>query len=72
MAHPKAERDFVRKYDTAGNMIWGKQWGTGLWDVSQAVTTDSLGKPAFKGHTAYMDSFSGTRNKCRKTSVSSF
>jgi hypothetical protein len=40
---------FVRKYDTAGNVIWGKQWGTGLWDVSQAVTTDSLGNGYITG-----------------------
>jgi hypothetical protein len=30
-------------------MIWGKQWGTGLWDVSQAVTTDHLGNGYITG-----------------------
>jgi hypothetical protein len=41
---------FVRKYDSAGNIIWGKQWGTGLWDVSKAVTTDFLGNGYITGY----------------------
>jgi hypothetical protein len=35
-----ARDSFVRKYDTAGNIVWRKQWGTSIWDVSQAITTD--------------------------------
>ena len=40
---------FVREYDTAGNLIFSKQWGTSLWDVSQAITTDPSGNAYITG-----------------------
>ncbi len=38
-----------REYDTAGNLIFSKQWGTSLWDVSQAITTDPSGNAYITG-----------------------
>lgn len=34
---------FIRKYDSAGNLLWSRQFGTANSDVAYAVTADSSG-----------------------------
>lgn len=43
---------FVAKYDKTGNLLWGKQRGTGERDCAFGVTTDSSGNIYATGFTA--------------------
>lgn len=40
---------FIRKYDAEGNLQWGRQLGTTLWDVSVAVAADPFGNAYITG-----------------------
>lgn len=40
---------FIRKYDADGNLLWGQQLGTTLWDVSTAVAADPSGNSYITG-----------------------
>lgn len=40
---------FVRKYGPSGNLLWGRQVGTSIWDVSQAITADPFGNTYITG-----------------------
>ncbi|MCP4170987.1 MAG: hypothetical protein GY758_09475 [Fuerstiella sp.] len=42
---------FVRKYNSAGTMLWGRQFGTTLYDESFGVTVDSNGNVLITGST---------------------
>jgi hypothetical protein len=34
---------FLRKYDTNGNVLWTRQFGTGGWDKATAIVADAAG-----------------------------
>ena len=42
---------FLAKYDTAGNLLWIKQIGTGAWDLSFSVAVDASGNAFISGYT---------------------
>ena len=42
---------FVAKYDTNGNLLWGRQRGTGERDFAYGVATDSAGNIYTTGYT---------------------
>jgi hypothetical protein len=42
---------FVTKFDSAGNSLWSRQFGTPTWEIAQDVTTDGLGNIYLTGET---------------------
>lgn len=45
------EDAFIRKYDTAGNVVWTRQFGTTAPDRALAVTSDHFGNLFISGYT---------------------
>jgi hypothetical protein len=43
----------ARKYDDAGNLLWGRQFGTANWDVAQGAAADSSGNFFVTGFANY-------------------
>ncbi len=41
---------FIVKYDSSGNVVWGKSFGGGSDDIIHAITTDSNGNILVTGH----------------------
>ena len=42
---------FVLKYDSAGNLLWARQFGTALYDSVSGVSTDQFGNVILTGYT---------------------
>jgi hypothetical protein len=42
---------FLSKFDEAGNLVWIRQFGTNLFDVSYGVSADGYGNAYITGHT---------------------
>ncbi|MEQ1920897.1 MAG: SBBP repeat-containing protein [Pyrinomonadaceae bacterium] len=42
---------FIRKYDTAGNITWTRQFGTSGFDGANAISVDTLGNSYVAGNT---------------------
>ena len=43
---------FLRKYSSAGTILWTRQLGTGLDDIANEITTDQLGNVFVTGQTS--------------------
>ncbi|MBI4904042.1 MAG: PKD domain-containing protein [Acidobacteria bacterium] len=51
-SQPSASTDaFVRKYDSSGNELWTRQFGTSAFDQALAATTDGFGNVYIAGYT---------------------
>ena len=42
---------FVSKYNSSGSLLWTRQLGTSLWEVSYGVAADPFGNAFISGHT---------------------
>jgi hypothetical protein len=51
---------FAAKYDTDGNQLWAKSYGTDTWDYANATVVDSQGQLYIAGHSS--GNFGGTEN----------
>ncbi|MBN2724630.1 MAG: SBBP repeat-containing protein [Deltaproteobacteria bacterium] len=42
---------FVTKFDSSGNEVWGKQWGSGNYDEARSINADTAGNVYITGYT---------------------